>query len=549
MVSAASVPTCPTLSFEGAGSSMPRSSSGLRARRRSRTVKIVGAGAVAAAALGTITVVQPHADATPVPAHLNSVEAQHLAQRLELRLGEDAAGAYYKPKTRELVVNVTDGGDAETVREAGAVPRSVAHSVKDLRRTASTLGRTRIPGTAWAIEPRTNKVLVTVDASVKGRKWTALKGILKSVKGTTKVQRIEGTFRPFVSGGDAIVSGGARCSAGFNATKGNKAFLITAGHCSRTGARWSEGTSSQRKLIGTTVESRFPGDDFAVIRYDNPAASHPSAVDLYNGKQQPIRKAVDAFVGMKVTRSGSTTGVHGGSVLALNATVTYPQGRVQGLVQTNVCAEPGDSGGALFSGSSAVGLTSGGNGNCRRGGVTFFQPVTEVLSREGLKIGAGGAQASEKPDPRPKPSKAAKPRPKPSPATPAGKVAETQKQVLKLVNQERRAAGCRPLVPNRSLSRAAQAYTSVMARAGVLSHTGPDGSTISTRAKKVGYEFSSLGENIARGQRSPQQVMSAWMNSSGHRRNILNCTFRDIGIGFVADRNGPWWTQDFGTRR
>jgi streptogrisin D len=73
-------------------------------------------------------------------------------------------------------------------------------------------------------------------------------------------------------------------------------------------------------------------------------------------------------------------------VTALNATVNYPQGTVYGLIRTTVCAEPGDSGGSLFSGTSALGLTSGGSGNCSSGGTTFFQPVTEPLNVYGVNV-------------------------------------------------------------------------------------------------------------------------------------------------------------------
>ena len=71
---------------------------------------------------------------------------------------------------------------------------------------------------------------------------------------------------------------------------------------------------------------------------------------------------------------------------ALNATVNYAEGTVSGLIRTNVCAEPGDSGGSLFAGGTALGLTSGGSGNCSTGGTTYFQPVTEALSRYGVSV-------------------------------------------------------------------------------------------------------------------------------------------------------------------
>lgn len=101
---------------------------------------------------------------------------------------------------------------------------------------------------------------------------------------------------------------------------------------------------------------------------------------------QDITSARNAFVGQAVRRQGSTTGNRAGTVTALNATVNYAQGTVTQMIRTTVCAEPGDSGGPLYAGSVALGLTSGGSGNCTTGGVTYFQPVTEVLSRYGINV-------------------------------------------------------------------------------------------------------------------------------------------------------------------
>jgi streptogrisin D len=109
-------------------------------------------------------------------------------------------------------------------------------------------------------------------------------------------------------------------------------------------------------------------------------------VTLYNGTFQEITTAGNAVVNQQVRRSGSTTQVRSGRVTATGATVNYPQGRVTGLIRTTVCAQPGDSGGSLFAGTIALGLTSGGSGNCTTGGTTFFQPVTEPLSVYGVSI-------------------------------------------------------------------------------------------------------------------------------------------------------------------
>ncbi|MEV6316596.1 CAP domain-containing protein [Streptomyces sp. NPDC051776] len=122
-------------------------------------------------------------------------------------------------------------------------------------------------------------------------------------------------------------------------------------------------------------------------------------------------------------------------------------------------------------------------------------------------------------------------------------------RIVQLVNQERAKVGCSPLKTNAKLNAAAQKFTDAMARSGTLSHTGSDGSQVQDRVEREGYTWSRVGENIAQGQSSPEEVMNSWMNSQGHRENILNCSFREIGIGIHKGDNGPWWTQDFATPR
>ncbi|WKX16704.1 MULTISPECIES: CAP domain-containing protein [unclassified Streptomyces] len=130
-----------------------------------------------------------------------------------------------------------------------------------------------------------------------------------------------------------------------------------------------------------------------------------------------------------------------------------------------------------------------------------------------------------------------------------GATGGAEAQVLALVNEERAAAGCSPVTANDRLTRAADDYSDVMASSGVMSHTGPDGSTMASRVEAAGYQWSTLGENIARGQADAASVMDSWMNSPGHRANILNCSFKELGVGVHFGDGGPWWTQDFGTGR
>jgi uncharacterized protein YkwD len=123
-----------------------------------------------------------------------------------------------------------------------------------------------------------------------------------------------------------------------------------------------------------------------------------------------------------------------------------------------------------------------------------------------------------------------------------------QQQILALVNAQRLRHGCGTLHASASLNQLAQSYSTEMGTEDFFSHTDPAGRTPWDRARAVG--IANLGgENIAMGQQSPQSVMSAWMNSPGHRANILDCDYHSLGVGVFygyGSGSGPWWTEDFG---
>ncbi|MFJ9535738.1 sigma-70 family RNA polymerase sigma factor [Streptomyces sp. NPDC101225] len=125
---------------------------------------------------------------------------------------------------------------------------------------------------------------------------------------------------------------------------------------------------------------------------------------------------------------------------------------------------------------------------------------------------------------------------------------DTVAQVVALVNQERAKAGCGALTEDPQLEEAAQGHSDDMAARDFFDHTNPDGADPGQRITAAGYRWSTYGENIAQGQQTPQAVMESWMNSPGHRANILNCSFKDIGVGVHRGSGGPWWTQDFGAK-
>ncbi|MET9433252.1 sigma-70 family RNA polymerase sigma factor [Streptomyces sp. NPDC006551] len=139
------------------------------------------------------------------------------------------------------------------------------------------------------------------------------------------------------------------------------------------------------------------------------------------------------------------------------------------------------------------------------------------------------------------------PRPKAASTTEESAADPAAQQVIDLANSERAEAGCGPLTANPLLAQAARRHSEDMAARDFFDHTDPDGDGPGERVTAAGYRWTTYGENIAKGQRTPAQVMDSWMNSPGHRANILNCSFEEIGIG-VHDDGGPYWTQVFGAR-
>lgn len=352
--------------------------------RNSRTLgRRTGLLAAAAAMLAGTALALPEANAAEAQA-LTPQQVSTLSAKVQQQLGEaHTAGSYLSGG--KLVVTVTDSASAAQVRADGAVARMVTRSGAQLKAATDTLDRTaRIPGTAWAVDPVTDQVVVSVDSSVKGARLAKVQQAARALGAAARIENVPGTFSLRLSGGQAIYGGGYRCSLGFNVRSGSTYYFLTAGHCGNVASTWYS-NSSQSTRIGTTYDSWFPGNDFALVQYTT-TGTPAGNVYLYNGSYQDIASAGTPSVGQTVYRSGSTTGVHSGTVTALNSTVNYAEGTVTGLIRTSVCAEGGDSGGPLYSGTVAYGLTSGGSGNCSSGGVTYFQPVTEALNYYGVSV-------------------------------------------------------------------------------------------------------------------------------------------------------------------
>jgi streptogrisin C len=279
---------------------------------------------------------------------------------------------------------------------AGAAPTPDAtFTATQLSSIKADLDRqwTKVPASvaAWYVDEKTNSVVVEVVGNDAAGVAFA-KSSVNSAAITTK--SVDTAYTPYwnIIGGQAITTGGSRCSAGFNARRSDGTRLvITAGHCTNIGSSWS----GPGGTIGTRYGSSFPGNDYGSIRVTSSSALSTGLVDRYSsGADLRVTGAANPANGTAICRSGSTTGYRCGSVTGLNQTVNYgSSGIVYGLIRTNACAQPGDSGGSMVRNSSpttiAYGLTSGGSGNCSTGGTTFFQPIVEALNAYGASIVTG----------------------------------------------------------------------------------------------------------------------------------------------------------------
>ncbi|WP_133913584.1 S1 family peptidase [Streptomyces sp. NBC_00582] len=285
---------------------------------------------------------------------------------------------------RSRLIAVTTGlvaAAAIAIPHASAAD-SATFSSAQLKSAGASVLQADVPGTAWAVDSKTNRLLVTVDSTVSDAEIAKIKEAAGSNAGALTIKHTPGKFNKLIAGGDAIYGGGYRCSLGFNVVSGSTYYFLTAGHCGEVASTWYS-NSGQSTVLGTNVSYSFPTNDYALVRYTNSSVTKSGTAG-----NTDITSSGTPSVGTTVYRDGSTTGIHSGRVTALNATVNYGGGDiVYGMIQTNVCAEGGDSGGPLYSTSGiAYGLTSGGSGNCTSGGTTFFQPVAEALSAYGVSV-------------------------------------------------------------------------------------------------------------------------------------------------------------------
>ncbi|MFE3500171.1 S1 family peptidase [Kitasatospora sp. NPDC059160] len=329
----------------------------------------------------------PQAAADRIAREGRATAVQHA---LTQALGEHWAGAWIDGPQADLVVATTDASAARTITAHGGRATVVRHALASLDRAKDALdraSRAAAPDATplWYVDVRSNAVVVQSADDARTGAFLDRAGVDRSL---VRVERATAAPRPLADlhGGDAYyIDNAARCSIGFPVTQNGQPGFVSAGHCGQPG---SNATTSDGSSIGTFQGSTFPGNDYSWVAAGSDWTAQPQVND-YAGGTVTVGGSSEQAVGGSVCRSGSTTGWHCGTVQELNATVNYQEGSVYGLTRTDVCAEPGDSGGSFISGNQAQGVTSGGSGDCTSGGETYFQPVNPILSTYGLTLATG----------------------------------------------------------------------------------------------------------------------------------------------------------------
>ncbi|GEN09225.1 streptogrisin C [Myxococcus fulvus] len=321
----------------------------------------------------------------------NEAFAARTERTLRGELGDSFAGAWLSETADRLIVGVTTAAGEQAVRRAGAEPRWVRRTERELDALKESLDRGAdvvskdIHG--WYVDLPTNSVVVLAQdtAAVNAERFIAESGVRD---GAVRVVISREPFRPRydVRGGDAyyINSVSTRCTIGFAVDGG----FITAGHCAAVN---SFTLGNNGVIQGIVRGSSFPINDYGWVQVSWDWIPRPWVYN-YAWANVPVAGSAEAGLNTSVCRSGSSSGWHCGTITSKNFTANYAEGPVYGLTFTRMCAEHGDSGGPVLWGNQAQGVVSGGSGTCAAtGGHVLFQPVNEILSAYGLSLTTQGA--------------------------------------------------------------------------------------------------------------------------------------------------------------
>lgn len=466
---------------------------------------------------------------------------------LRAQLGSRFAGAWLTDGAEQLVVAVTTESDAEKVEAAGAEAKIVTTSESELDTLKDTIDEHAEDATqsvaGWYVDVTTSSVVVVAkpggeadaQALIDASNVTASAGA-----DTVRIVTSDESPTPLydVRGADAYyINSTARCSIGFAVVGG----FVSAGHCGSVG----DTTAGTNKISqGTFKVSSFPSNDYSFISV-NSNWTPTAVVNDFSGGTVAVNGSEEAAVGSAVCRSGSTTGTHCGTIQAKNATVNYAEGTVNGLTRTDVCAEPGDSGGSWMSGNQAQGVTSGGSGDCTSGGVTFFQPINEILTANSLTLAttssSGGSDtgASASPSISITPSSAA---PTTSSAKPSATTTTTKPPASSTATSSPTATATATSSPTRTTTPSATTSPTATATATATATPTPTASSTTPPSTCDNLEASADGELTETGQRKTIPSAGYFRASSGeHVACLTGPTSANFDL-YLQKWNGRKWT-------
>jgi streptogrisin D len=331
------------------------------------------------------------------------MSAEHLtATSLVTTLGDDRTGGIYEDSDGEIVVTVTDKAAAAAVSAAGGSPVLVSYSTTELDAIHAELDELPImPGTSWGTHVVDNQLVVSVDGTVTDTDLAKIKATTEPHGDAVRIERIAGEIQVMTSivGGMGISDRdvpGAYCTLGFNVQDNNgRKWGLTAGHCTRYTHLWNRRANGV--YIGWSSGSQYPGRDFGRIRYTD--STRPLGTVWVNGAEQQITRSRNPVVNEQVKRVGTVSSDLIGKVIATGVTThAYDPNlgeevRLTNMTYTTLCSKSGDSGGPLFTDTTALGLLSAGNtpravkcSSAVSDYRSWFQPVQPALNYYGLKV-------------------------------------------------------------------------------------------------------------------------------------------------------------------
>jgi streptogrisin D len=318
------------------------------------------------------------------------------AAELAASLGDTRTAGVFYDDADQLVIGVTDEGAADAVRAAGGTPKLVANSTAALNAIHAEFDQLAgIANTSWGVDPSTNKVSVEVYDGVSPADQARLAALAARHGGAVSVEKLPGTAQPAydMRGGVGIISGNALCSAAFNvANSSGKKYMLTAGHCI-SGLHYDWDRYSGGIYLGRQTSYQYEPGDWGVVEYRASNVNALGTIQYRDGSAHQITSSRWIKDGEAVKRTGTTSQDFVGKVLDPSVTVNYSGGAtLYKMIKTSLCVMGGDSGGPLFSGSTALGITSGGTDidkPCSDGVSnrrSFYQPVQAVLVDKGLRV-------------------------------------------------------------------------------------------------------------------------------------------------------------------